>query len=61
LESQGPPARFSHHGTNEGDTCFIIASIYLKQGAVVMTNLINGFNLIQEIIQFIPKDFGWVD
>ena len=63
LEGEADSARFSHHGDNEGYSCFIVAYCEREagQGAVVMTNSDNGFWLIQEIVQSIAKKYGWVD
>ena len=61
LEGKGRSARFSHHGGNEGYRCFLVAYSDLGQGAVVMTNSDNGFELVQEIIRSIAKEYGWVD
>jgi CubicO group peptidase (beta-lactamase class C family) len=61
LEGKGRSARFSHHGGNEGYRCFLVAYSDLGQGAVVMTNSDNGFELVQEIIRSIAREYGWVD
>ena len=61
LEGKGRSARFSHHGGNEGYRRFLVAYSDLGQGAVVMTNSDNGFELVQEIIRSIAKEYGWVD
>ena len=61
LEGDGRSARFSHHGGNMGYRCFIVAYSDTGQGAVVMTNSDNGFELIQKIIRNIAKEYSWVD
>lgn len=61
LEGEGRSARFSHHGGNTGYRCFIVAYNELGQGAIVMTNSDNGFELVQEIIRSIAKEYGWPD
>ena len=61
LEGTGGAARFSHHGGNDGYTCFIVAYTEVGQGAVVMTNSDNGAELIQEIIRSIAKEYHWLD
>ncbi|HKR13316.1 MAG TPA: serine hydrolase domain-containing protein [Pyrinomonadaceae bacterium] len=61
LEGEGRAARFSHHGGNTGYRCFIVAYNELGQGAVVMTNSDNGFELVQEIIRSIAKEYSWPD
>jgi CubicO group peptidase (beta-lactamase class C family) len=59
LEGAGASARFSHHGGNEGYRCFIVAYVNSGEGAIVMTNSDNGFELIQEIVRSIAKEYGW--
>ena len=59
LEGEGRAARFSHHGGNTGYRCFLVAYNDLGQGAVVMTNSDNGFELVQEIIRSIAKEYNW--
>jgi hypothetical protein len=54
-------ARFSHHGGNEGYRCFIVAYVNSGEGAIVMTNSDNSFELIQEIVRSIAKEYGWLD
>ena len=61
LEGEGGSARFSHHGGNTGYRCFIVAYNDLGQGAIVMTNSDNGFELVQEIVRSIAKEYGWPD
>lgn len=61
LEGNGAGARFSHHGGNEGYRCFIVAYVNSGQGAIVMTNSDNAFDLIQEIIRSIAKEYRWPD
>lgn len=61
LEGTGPSARFSHHGGNDGYTCFIVAYSDTGQGAVVMTNSDNGREFIQEIIRSIAKEYHRLD
>ncbi|HKY42511.1 MAG TPA: serine hydrolase domain-containing protein, partial [Pyrinomonadaceae bacterium] len=61
LEGNGASARFSHHGGNEGYRCFIVAYVNATEGAIVMTNSDNGFELIQEIVRSIAKEYGWLD
>lgn len=61
LEGDGASTRFSHHGGNEGYRCFIVAYVNSGEGAIVMTNSDNGFELIQEIVRSIAKEYGWPD
>ena len=61
LEGNGASARFSHHGGNEGYRCFVVAYVNSGEGAIVMTNSDNGFELIQEIVRSIAKEYGWPD
>ena len=61
LEGNGAAARFSHHGGNEGYRCFIVAYVNSGEGAIVMTNSDNAFELIQEIVRSIAKEYGWRD
>ena len=61
LEGNGASSRFSHHGGNEGYRCFIVAYVNSGEGAIVMTNSDNSFELIQEIVRSIAKEYGWLD
>lgn len=61
LEGNGASARFSHHGGNEGYRCFIVAYLNSGEAAIVMTNSDNAFELIQEIVRSIAKEYGWLD
>lgn len=61
LEGEGRAARFSHHGGNKGYRCFLIAYSDRGQGAIVMTNSDNGFELVQEIVRSIAKEYDWPD
>ena len=61
LEGNGASARFSHHGGNEGYRGFIVAYVNSGEGAIVMTNSDNAFELIQEIVRSIAKEYGWLD
>jgi hypothetical protein len=38
-----------------------VAYVNSTQGAIVMTNSDNGFELIQEIVRSIAKEYGWPD
>jgi CubicO group peptidase (beta-lactamase class C family) len=61
LEGEGRAARFSHHGGNTGFRCFLVAYSERGQGAIVMTNSDNGFELVQEIIRSIAREYDWPD
>lgn len=59
LEGNGASTRFSHHGGNDGYRCFIVAYVDSGEGAIVMTNSDNAFELIQEIVRSIAYEYRW--
>jgi CubicO group peptidase (beta-lactamase class C family) len=52
---------FSHSGGNEGYRCFLVAYPEKGQGAVIMTNSDNGWQLYSEILRSIDSEYGWGD
>jgi CubicO group peptidase (beta-lactamase class C family) len=50
---------FSHGGGNEGYRCFLVAYPERRQGAVIMTNADNGWQLYSEILRSIDSEYGW--
>jgi CubicO group peptidase (beta-lactamase class C family) len=52
---------FSHSGGNEGYRCFLVAYPEKGQGAVIMTNSDNGWQLYPEILRSIDSEYGWGD
>jgi CubicO group peptidase (beta-lactamase class C family) len=53
--------RFSHSGGNAGYRCFLVAYPERGQGAVIMTNSDNGWQLYSEILRSIDSEYGWGD
>ena len=62
LESPGHKLRFSHGGSNEGFRCTLQAYTEAPgQGIVIMTNGDQGWNLLNEILRSVSKEYGWPD
>ncbi|MGJ5633172.1 serine hydrolase [Nostoc sp. CALU 1950] len=61
LRGKNKSARFAHGGGNEGYRCLMVAYTDSGQGAVVMTNSVNGTNFTEEIMRSIAKEYGWFD
>lgn len=60
LETPGHKLRFSHGGSNEGFRCTLQAYTEAPgQGVVIMTNGDQGWNLLNEILRAISKEYGW--
>jgi CubicO group peptidase (beta-lactamase class C family) len=59
LERYDAAMRFSHHGGNDGYRCFIVGYVYTGEGAIVMTNSDNAFELIQEVVRSIAIEYRW--
>ena len=55
----GDDAWFAHGGANEGFRCYMFGFIKNGQGAVVMTNSDNGYELALEIIRTISLVYEW--
>jgi CubicO group peptidase (beta-lactamase class C family) len=62
LESPEHKLRFSHGGSNEGFRCTLQAYTEAPgQGVVIMTNGDQGWNLLNEILRAVSKEYGWPD
>ncbi len=62
LESPGHKLRFSHGGSNEGFRCTLQAYTEAPgQGIVIMTNGDQGWNLLNEILRAVSKEYVWPD
>jgi len=62
LESPGHKLRFSHGGSNEGFRCTLQAYTEAPgQGIVIMTNGDQGWNLLNEVLRAVSKEYGWPD
>jgi CubicO group peptidase (beta-lactamase class C family) len=61
LRGKNKSARFAHAGGNEGYRCLMVAYTDSGQGAVVMTNSVNGTNFTEEIMRSIAKEYGWFE
>jgi CubicO group peptidase (beta-lactamase class C family) len=62
LETPGHKLRFSHGGSNEGFRCTLQAYTEAPgQGIVIMTNGDQGWNLLNEILRAVSKEYGWED
>ena len=62
LEAPGHKLRFSHGGSNEGFRCTLQAYTEAPgQGIVIMTNGDQGWNLLNEILRALSKEYDWPD
>jgi CubicO group peptidase (beta-lactamase class C family) len=62
LEAPGHKLRFSHGGSNEGFRCTLQAYTEAPgQGIVIMTNGDQGWNLLNEILRAVSKEYSWPD
>jgi len=52
---------FGHNGSNEGFRCILIAYPEKGNGAVIMTNSDDGWQLYSEILRSIDSEYGWSD
>lgn len=61
LDGQGDARRFGHTGGNHGFKCAFVGFVASGEGAVVMTNADNGWQLTREILNGIAATYGWPD
>jgi CubicO group peptidase (beta-lactamase class C family) len=62
LNSKGARSlRFSHSGGTVGFRCVMVAYPATGQGAVVMTNSLNGAGLYREALRAIAREYDWPD
>jgi len=52
--------RFQHSGGNAGYRCFMVLSVEVPDGVVIMTNGDSGEQLIWEVFEVIAHAYGWV-
>ena len=51
--------RFTHSGGNGGYRCFMVLSIDIPEGVVIMTNGDSGEDLIWNVFKLIADAYGW--
>ena len=51
--------RFQHSGGNAGYRCFMVLSVEVPDGVVIMTNSDSGEPLIWEVFEVIAHAYGW--
>ena len=61
LNDREKVTRFGHGGANEGFMSKLVAYTSNGQGAIVMTNGSEGYDLAEEIIRGIAKEYDWLD
>lgn len=61
LAGKGDSAHFYHAGSHAGYACYAMGFLNHDDGIVVMTNGDDAFDLINEIVQTVAKDYGWTD
>jgi CubicO group peptidase (beta-lactamase class C family) len=59
LNGSGRALRFSHSGGTVGFRCVMVAYPATGQGAVVMTNSLNGAGLYREVLRAVAHEYGW--
>ena len=52
--------RFQHSGGNAGYRCFMVLSVEVPDGVVIMTNGDSGEQVIWEVFDVIAHAYGWV-
>ena len=52
-------SRFQHSGGNAGYRCFMVLSIDVPDGVVIMTNGDSGEQLIWKVFELIAHSYGW--
>jgi CubicO group peptidase (beta-lactamase class C family) len=52
--------RFQHSGGNAGYRCFMVLSVDIPDGVVIMTNGDSGEQLIWEVFEVIAHAYGWI-
>ncbi len=52
-------SRFQHSGGNAGYRCFMVLSIDVPDGIVIMTNSDSGEELIWKVFELIGHSYGW--
>jgi CubicO group peptidase (beta-lactamase class C family) len=52
--------RFQHSGGNAGYRCFMVLSVDVPDGVVIMTNGDSGEQLIWEVFEVIAHAYGWI-
>jgi CubicO group peptidase (beta-lactamase class C family) len=52
--------RFQHGGGNAGYRCFMVLSVAVPDGVVIMTNSDSGEPLIWEVFEVIAHAYGWI-
>ena len=61
LESKGDSARFVHNGWDEGFVANFIAYRKLGKGAIIMVNSNEGYEIMDELLRAIAKEYNWPD
>jgi CubicO group peptidase (beta-lactamase class C family) len=59
VTGDGPDARFSHGGSNEGFRCHLLAYRETGSGVAIMTNSDNGGALAQELVRAVGREYQW--
>jgi len=59
LHGQGRALRFSHSGGTVGFRCLLVAYPATGQGAVIMTNSLNGGGVYRELMRAIAAEDAW--
>jgi CubicO group peptidase (beta-lactamase class C family) len=59
VTGDGPEARFSHSGGNEGFRCFLVCYRDVGSGVAIMTNSDNGGTILQELVRALAREYGW--
>jgi len=52
--------RFQHSGGNAGYRCFMVLSVEVPDGVVIMTNGDSGEQLIWEVFEVVALAYGWI-
>jgi CubicO group peptidase (beta-lactamase class C family) len=59
VTGDGPEARFSHSGGNEGFRCHLVAYRDTGSGVAIMTNSDRGGEIVQDIVRAVGREYQW--
>jgi CubicO group peptidase (beta-lactamase class C family) len=61
LDGKGDSTRFGHNGWDEGFVANFIAYKKLGKGVVIMVNSNEGYDIMDEILRAVAKEYNWPD
>jgi len=61
LDGKGDSTRFGHNGWDEGFVANFVAYKKLGKGVVIMVNSNEGYDIMDELLRAIAKEYNWPD